>query len=810
MSALREAIEHATLGWVKPELDTALHQIQGDIEAFVEAPDDVGPLRDATQQLRQIEGTLRMLELYAPATLIEEMQALTHALSEGEISDVREEACAALGRAAIQLPDYLERLQSGHRDIPVVLLPLLNELRGFRGEASLGESVLFSPDFERPLPKEVADVPVQAPTGGRELLDQYEGDLRRLLNEWQSNGDVSATLLKERIDGLFGFARDEDMRRLLWVASETAQAVGDGALTATRQLREAFNSVVEEVQASRQETGLASGNASSSYLPVRKLLQQVARIDTPNPSLDRLRDTFGLHQQAVSAEELAHAQSSVTGVNRALLDTVTGALKEDVFRVKDSLDLHLRTGNTNPDDLRNEVDALSRISDTLGMLGLGGARDLIQRQRDLLAGVVDGNKAADESVLLDVAGALLFVDASLEDQVAQLGREVGRGNGEESIRTSDAEQLLSALTREAVVNFGDARQAFVAFVETGWDHAALAEVPRLLNEVSGALGMLELPQCADYVSGIRLFTENELIQKRRVPGSQQLDTFADAIASVEYYLEALRDKRADREDILAITQQSLEALRYWPLPSQTTEAPMPSLGNDIEDAYEAFLETATAEQKAADDHDLAVTLQEELEASDAAQIRPWARTDATDAQKANLAVRPELQFDLTKDDIDDEIREIFVEEFKDEIENLGILLPPWRQAPGDAERLRPIRRVFHTLKGSGRLVGATKLGEFSWKVENMLNRVLDGSRPASPEVVALVGAAVDELPSLYGALRNEAVAEVDFDGIETAADQLANGEEVTYVRAVAAPPEVAAPTHMPVQIDPVVFEILSA
>ena len=44
------------------------------------------------------------------------------------------------------------------------------------------------------------------------------------------------------------------------------------------------------------------------------------------------------------------------------------------------------------------------------------------------------------------------------------------------------------------------------------------------------------------------------------------------------------------------------------------------------------------------------------------------------------------------------------------------------------EKLRPIRRVFHTLKGSGRLVGAKTLGEFAWKTENMLNRVLDGTR----------------------------------------------------------------------------------
>src|SRR3546814_16195491 len=89
------------------------------------------------------------------------------------------------------------------------------------------------------------------------------------------------------------------------------------------------------------------------------------------------------------------------------------------------------------------------------------------------------------------------------------------------------------------------------------------------------------------------------------------------------------------------------------------------------------------------------------------------------------------------------------------------MLPVWRERPDDLERLRPIRRVFHTLKGSGRLVGARALGEFSWKVENMLNRVLDGTREASQAVVAMVDQAFYTLPQLLAALRGPAAADAD-------------------------------------------------
>ena len=138
------------------------------------------------------------------------------------------------------------------------------------------------------------------------------------------------------------------------------------------------------------------------------------------------------------------------------------------------------------------------------------------------------------------------------------------------------------------------------------------------------------------------------------------------------------------------------------------------------------------------------------------------------------------------DVIDQDIREVFIEEFDEELENLGNLLPAWRAAPANMERLRPVRRVFHTLKGSGRLVGARTLGEFSWKIESMLNRVLDGSRPASPAVMAAVTQAYDVLPELNAALRGVGSIQSDLLGMQDVADRVAAGEEAFYVTGVSA------------------------
>jgi len=122
---LHENIDFTTLTWVKPELDETLRQARQALEAYVEEGEDPAQLQACSSLLHQVQGTLRMVELYGAAMVAEEMEHLAKALQDGKVAD-RDVGYAALMRGIVQLPDYLERLQSGHRDIPIVLLPLLN------------------------------------------------------------------------------------------------------------------------------------------------------------------------------------------------------------------------------------------------------------------------------------------------------------------------------------------------------------------------------------------------------------------------------------------------------------------------------------------------------------------------------------------------------------------------------------------------------------------------------------------------------------------------------------------------------------
>ncbi|RDZ26934.1 Hpt domain-containing protein [Lysobacter silvisoli] len=811
MTALREAIDTTTLGWIKPELDETLRQARQEIEAYAEDPADASRMRLCAGHLHQVHGTLRMVELYAPAMVAEEMERLALALQQGQVGD-RDEACAALMRGAVLLPDYLERLQGGHRDIPIVLLPLLNELRASRGEPGLSESVLFAPDLDRPLPAHLPPPPAASnAASARSATHHHLSALRDALAAWPEDGlPADAGKLAQAVDGLLADVVLEPVRRMLWVASSVAGALRDGALPPTRALRQAFGGVEREARQMLADDGFSAPRGEPAAEPTRQLLYHVAHSDGRHPALDDLRQTFELAAHLPSESELEHARGSLSGRNRALLDTVSAAIKEDLLRVKDALDLHLRTNQTDASQLGPQVEALARVSDTLGMMGLGVARTVVLQQRDAMAEIVDGKRPADEGALLDVAGALLYVDASLDDQVSRLG--LPEDKADEDLLAGESRKVLDVVVREAIANFGDARQSFVAFVETNWDHAELDEVPRVLDEVAGALRMLELPLPADYLTGVKRYTEVELIGRRRVPNGQQLDTLADALASLEYYLEALREQRPNRDDILDIARQSLEALRYWPLPEIVREpavgtapqAEAPAAGRiDLPEAAEI---DAMVQGRAHLDF---------VEPEPQAQI-PAAAVAAAAAVEPPVAEVPRQSaaaggFEHS-DDIDDEIRDIFLEEFKEEIGNLDELLPAWREAPEDVEKLYPIRRVFHTLKGSGRLVGAKTLGEFSWKIESLLNRVRDHGRTVSPELIDLVGHAHRALPQLYSALRNEGPITADLAGIEAHAELLATGEEAFYrpmhlVPPVAPPPVVEAEPVPEAVAEPVVEDI---
>ena len=106
------------------------------------------------------------------------------------------------------------------------------------------------------------------------------------------------------------------------------------------------------------------------------------------------------------------------------------------------------------------------------------------------------------------------------------------------------------------------------------------------------------------------------------------------------------------------------------------------------------------------------------------------------------------------DDADEEIVEIFIEEGGEVLEQINEFLPQLEADYDNIDALLEVRRSFHTLKGSGRMIGATHIGDFAWSVERMLNKVRDGGGKVTDNCIDVIKAAVEKIPGLLQSLQD--------------------------------------------------------
>lgn len=128
-----------------------------------------------------------------------------------------------------------------------------------------------------------------------------------------------------------------------------------------------------------------------------------------------------------------------------------------------------------------------------------------------------------------------------------------------------------------------------------------------------------------------------------------------------------------------------------------------------------------------------------------------------------------------EDVIDDEILEIFVEEAAEVLETINEFFPQWRDDPDNTEARVEVRRAFHTLKGSGRMVRATEVAELAWSVENMLNRIIDGSVATSEKLFLLISKVIDVLPGMVKLFEDKQPQELNVEPLMDAANQFSEG-----------------------------------
>ena len=151
-----------------------------------------------------------------------------------------------------------------------------------------------------------------------------------------------------------------------------------------------------------------------------------------------------------------------------------------------------------------------------------------------------------------------------------------------------------------------------------------------------------------------------------------------------------------------------------------------------------------------------------------------AGTDADTSTGADTTESPAQPVD--EDEIDPEIREIFVEEAREVLDNLQEYMPEWIN--GNADSLPDIRRAFHTLKGSGRMVNAMVIGELGWAIENVLNKIVEGRLTQNDDVNGLIERALHVIPDMVTEFeQGQPHGNLDFiEALQSSAECIARGE----------------------------------
>ncbi|MCX7079280.1 MAG: Hpt domain-containing protein, partial [Pseudomonas sp.] len=368
--------DYVALEWVKGEIAETLKQAflaldSMALDTSVDDPQAAYAISKCLAYIHQVHGSLQMVEFYGAALLAEEMEKLALALQQNRVSH-RDEAIRLLQQALGQLPIYLDRIHSARRDLPLVVLPLLNDLRSARGESLLSETSLFSPQLlDLPaLDEEALALLEPADLTGvlRQLRQMLQTALVGLLREQDDKTNLGflATVFA-RLEGL---CRNAPLSPLWQVASALVEGMLAGSIANSPALRSLLKDADKELKR-LLEQGMAGINQPAPPELLKSLLFYIAKVEHPTGQMQTMKESYGLDDALPDSAVVDEERARLAGPDRDAMRSVLAALCEELVRVKERLDLFVRSDRQHTSDLDSLLAPLRQIADTLAVLGFG-------------------------------------------------------------------------------------------------------------------------------------------------------------------------------------------------------------------------------------------------------------------------------------------------------------------------------------------------------------------------------------------------------------------------------------------------------
>jgi chemosensory pili system protein ChpA (sensor histidine kinase/response regulator) len=770
------------LAWVLEELRKSLDTSTKALKRFVRDAEairgsdlaalDASQLRIARGQLHQAVGALEMVGLGAPALMLHAMESAAQKFVQ------RPDLCSAeaalqVERASFALIEYLENVLAGKSVSSVSLFAQYREVQTLAGAERVHPADLWAHEWRW---QEVAIAPehlVALPIGGAPVTRAQMDPL--LLRIVKSLDPKAATELETLALRLRHSASQDKKARTFWaIAAAYFEALAQRRLPADMYVKRAASRLLLQFTALEKDDKEISDRLAHDLL----FFCAQAGEDVGTPLLRAVRQAYRL-----GAYKAVHYDHSTFGrFDPALL----AQARKRVQSVKETWS-QVAGGDTNR--IKAVSDQFSLVSESLVKLH-PASEPLALALNQTMEAMLRSGKAPATDVSMEVATSALYLEAVFEDldpndphlaqrttRLAQRLQSVLAGGKPEALepwmeelyrRVSD-KQTMGSVVDELRVNLGELEQSLDQFFRNPVEKGGLQRVPSQLAQMRGVLSVLGLDQASlamvrmrDTVEGLMGDSAQDLTEQSEKLGNslgalgflidmlgyqpalaKKLFVFDEAMGELRPVMgrtheqpfapEAVEDElpRADFVDSLT---QSLSSLvqQVQASPDATTDPRLSSQFDQL--ATHAVLADQPRLASAARDAAAAVAAQDAHATTQALQVLASAVVP-----EPAPAVAPAASADIPSaaQDIDDELLGIFLEEAREVVQNGQAAVQALVASPADVGEQTTLRRAFHTLKGSSRMVGLNEFGEAAWGMEQVLNAWLSEAKPASVELQTL-------------------------------------------------------------------------
>ncbi len=809
------------LTWVKAEIDNAIQAAATALDAW--NGQDTTPLREAATYLHQVSGALQIVDLQgvcqvcnAIEGLLADMQAKT---------DLRNPDSSRIVLSAIMaLRGYLDSLMAGGVNNELLLNPVYAEVQGRRGGEAPSPSDLFHPDLSARVKRISPELPLDGPAlarAARPVRARYEKGLLHLL---QNRDDQSGLqLMGQAVREIERLAPGAAQYTFWWAAGGVLDALLCSRLTPdiwTKRLLARLDLQMRRLsEGSRQLADRLFGDVLFFLAQDSAVVGRGAEARDLF-ELDRYRPSHADSVDKKQQKQLGSLQPQL----KVLLDTI-GITKDQWLRL-------CAGRQEGPEALRA---ASMRLLDSVRRLPespLSGLAEAVMAAADGTSGSVAA--AQNEALQLEMAVALLLLQHAAENyfdlshDFADLAavqahrlRDALTGQAmpplpsdvhllDEIARQAQEKLLVAQVAREIQTNLNRLEEILDKFFRNQNERADLPLAPGLLKQIQGALDLLQLDTAGQLVEAT-LGHVAGLVEVEGKVDDNELNWIAEAISTLGLYIDALRNGQDDPAGLRALLAPPAETVPQEASVEQELAASAARVQatvdqlTDATDQAEARGEIKRELSRIAEDADLVGDSELRGQASEvlhlidqgasAETIQNAVQTLSSSPVAPPAAPPPTA----SEQEIDAELLQIYVEEAKTVLADMAAGFGRLRASAQEHDAFVDIRRGFHTLKGSGRMVGLTALAEAAWEVEQTLNLWLRDERAINHAILDFVDLAATAFRGWVTELAAKGAVQVRAETLTTQARQL-RGEAETAVKPAA--PAVTAPVPETPAIEP--------